>query len=90
MEASGNIMKDQQIEFNALSGSLSMMSKGRPESKPLLLEAHRRNSTQRRPGLVSTHHLAASTSVHLNPILSNKMDSGKFESASRVRAPPKL
>ncbi|KAJ3565704.1 hypothetical protein NP233_g7464 [Leucocoprinus birnbaumii] len=51
MEASCNIMKDQQIEFNALSGSLSMMSKV------------------------------------LNDVLDfNKMDSGKFESASRPYA----
>ena len=28
MEASGTIMKDQEIEFSALCGSLSMMSKG--------------------------------------------------------------
>lgn len=28
MEASGTVMKDQEIEFNALCGSLSMMSKG--------------------------------------------------------------
>lgn len=28
MEASGMIMKDQETEFNALCGSLSMMSKG--------------------------------------------------------------
>ena len=28
MEASGIIMKDQETEFNALCGSLSMMSKG--------------------------------------------------------------
>ncbi|KXN90671.1 Peroxide stress-activated histidine kinase mak2 [Leucoagaricus sp. SymC.cos] len=51
MEATGNILKDQQIEFNALSGSLSMMSKV------------------------------------LNDVLDfNKMDSGKFESASRPYA----
>jgi hypothetical protein len=28
MEASGTVAKAQEIEFNALSGSLSMMSKG--------------------------------------------------------------
>lgn len=28
MAASGTVIKDQEIEFNALSGSLSMMSKG--------------------------------------------------------------
>lgn len=28
MEASGIVMKDQETEFNALCGSLSMMSKG--------------------------------------------------------------
>ena len=28
MEASGAILKDQEIEFSALGGSLSMMSKG--------------------------------------------------------------
>jgi hypothetical protein len=28
MEASGTIVKDQEIEFNALCGSLSIMSKG--------------------------------------------------------------
>lgn len=28
MEASGTVVKDQEIEFNALCGSLSMMSKG--------------------------------------------------------------
>ena len=28
MDASGTIAKDQEIEFNALEGSLSMMSKG--------------------------------------------------------------
>ncbi|TFK39719.1 hypothetical protein BDQ12DRAFT_681093 [Crucibulum laeve] len=48
MEASGTVVKDQEIEFNALSGSLSMMSKV------------------------------------LNDVLDfNRMDSGKFESASR-------
>ncbi|KAF9560107.1 hypothetical protein CPC08DRAFT_708306 [Agrocybe pediades] len=48
MEASGTIAKDQEIEFNALCGSLSMMSKV------------------------------------LNDVLDfNRMDSGKFESASR-------
>lgn len=29
MEASGTIAKDQDVEFNALGGSLSMMSKGK-------------------------------------------------------------
>jgi len=28
MEASGTVAKDQDIEFNALEGSLTMMSKG--------------------------------------------------------------
>lgn len=28
MEASGTVAKEQEIEFNALEGSLSMMSKG--------------------------------------------------------------
>jgi len=28
MDASGTVGKDQEIEFNALEGSLSMMSKG--------------------------------------------------------------
>lgn len=28
MEASGTVARDQEIEFNALCGSLSMMSKG--------------------------------------------------------------
>lgn len=28
MEASGTVAKEQEIEFNALGGSLSMMSKG--------------------------------------------------------------
>ncbi|KAF9454382.1 hypothetical protein P691DRAFT_797172 [Macrolepiota fuliginosa MF-IS2] len=51
MEAYASVMKDQQLEFNALSGSLSMMSKV------------------------------------LNDVLDfNKMDSGKFESASRPYA----
>ncbi|KAF8997922.1 hypothetical protein BDQ17DRAFT_1362850 [Cyathus striatus] len=51
MEASGTIAKDQEVEFNALSGSLTMMSKV------------------------------------LNDVLDfNRMDSGKFESASRPYA----
>ncbi|EAU90389.2 hypothetical protein CC1G_00773 [Coprinopsis cinerea okayama7 len=51
MAASGTVAKDQEIEFNALSGSLSMMSKV------------------------------------LNDVLDfNRMDSGKFESASRPYA----
>jgi hypothetical protein len=29
MEASGTVAKEQEIEFNALKGSLSMMSKGK-------------------------------------------------------------
>ncbi len=28
MEASGTVVKDQEVEFKALEGSLSMMSKG--------------------------------------------------------------
>jgi osomolarity two-component system sensor histidine kinase SLN1 len=28
MDASGTVAKEQEIEFNALEGSLSMMSKG--------------------------------------------------------------
>ncbi|KAF8159373.1 hypothetical protein B0H34DRAFT_703185 [Crassisporium funariophilum] len=51
MEASGTVARDQEIEFNALCGSLSMMSKV------------------------------------LNDVLDfNRMDSGKFESASRPYA----
>lgn len=34
MEASGTIAKDQEIEFNALCGSLSMMSKGTSSNGP--------------------------------------------------------
>lgn len=33
MEASGTVARDQEIEFNALCGSLSMMSKGKNADK---------------------------------------------------------
>lgn len=36
MDASGTIAKGQEIEFNALEGSLSMMSKGECYQFPIL------------------------------------------------------
>ncbi|KAF5373287.1 hypothetical protein D9615_007374 [Tricholomella constricta] len=56
MEASGTVVKEQEIEFSALEGSLSMMSK------------------------VLNDVLDFSLTV---PIVSNRMDSGQFESAFR-------
>jgi len=46
MEASGNIMEDQQIEFTALSGSLSIMSRGEPQFLDLQPSSSRFFSSQ--------------------------------------------
>jgi hypothetical protein len=53
MEASGTIAKSQEIEFKALEGSLSMMSKGQSVQFPVLCAYHLRLSVERRAGLVS-------------------------------------
>lgn len=66
MGASGTIVKDMEIEFDALKGSLETMSKGRYPCLP----ADRR----------------LLTATVLNDVLDfNRIDSGNFESVSKVR-----
>lgn len=89
MEASGAIMKDQEIEFSALCGSLSMMSKGvRFYDSHIVWSIKRRSysfSAERCAWLVRQYPPSPPNANLTNLVYtSNRMDSGKFEFASRV------
>lgn len=85
MEASGNMMlKDQQIEFNALSGSLSMMSKGKLQLSNIRHSSQEIFQSSMTFWICGYLPLILGSNV-IKLYFSNKMDSGKFESASRVR-----
>jgi osomolarity two-component system sensor histidine kinase SLN1 len=65
MEATGSVPKDQELEFKALTGSLSMMSKVLNDVLDLWVAP------------------CAGTWQRLMAALSNRMDSGRFESVAR-------
>ena len=87
MEASGAVAKAQEVEFNALEGSLSIMSKGASSPEHIAKEI---GADQPLPGTVLNDVLDLYVSYRRFQIngselfFSNRMDSGRLEMTSSV------
>lgn len=89
MAASGTVAKNQEIEFNALSGSLSMMSKGELTSAAVAYRVLKHYLFHQSSTMSLTCEYLNVVCLRFGPDKrrSNRMDMGKFESASRVSLP---